>query len=152
MTKVKICGITRLADALAAARAGADFLGLVFYPKSPRYISPDAAASLVAQARAHWGGRGPYWVGVFVNTRPKQIRRIMAQVGLDLAQLHGDEPVAWVAALEGRGYKALRLRGTPEAFAARVAAYAAVGPTKADWPQVLVDAYTPHAYGGSGQV
>ncbi len=152
MVRIKICGITRLDDALAAAEAGAQFLGLVFYPRSPRYIPPETAADLVARTRARWGGRGPYWVGVFVNTRPRDVRRVMAQVGLDLAQLHGDEPVEWVAALQGRAYKALRLRGTPDALAARVAAYAAVGPTKADWPQILLDAYSPEAYGGTGRV
>ena len=65
--KVKICGITTLEDGLMAARAGADLLGLNFFPKSPRYLTPDAARDLAEGLRAELGAGCPALVGLFVN-------------------------------------------------------------------------------------
>ncbi|MCI0351336.1 MAG: hypothetical protein L0Z53_18085, partial [Acidobacteriales bacterium] len=67
MTKVKICGITSLEDALAAANAGADMLGFNFYKRSPRYVEPEAAAALCGALRSELDANCPILVGLFVN-------------------------------------------------------------------------------------
>lgn len=84
---VKICGITVLEDALAAAEAGAAALGFNFYPKSPRYIAPEAAVRIIERLPA-----GILRVGVFVDEPPDTVREVMRVAGLDVAQLHGGEP------------------------------------------------------------
>jgi phosphoribosylanthranilate isomerase len=84
---VKICGITNREDALAAIDGGASALGFNFYPASPRYIAPDAAAEIASALPA-----GVWKVGVFVDESPQAVRRTAAQVGLEIAQLHGSEP------------------------------------------------------------
>ncbi len=94
LTFVKICGITNMGDAKHACRAGADAIGFNFYPKSPRYIVPERAATI---ARAV--GRKVFKVGVFVNCPADEIREITEMVGLDAVQLHGDEPESIVAEL-----------------------------------------------------
>ncbi len=86
---VKICGITRLEDGLAALQAGADMLGFNFYPPSPRFLTAEACARLVQELRA--SGYTFQAVGVFVNQSPGQIEAILDRCGLDLAQLSGDE-------------------------------------------------------------
>lgn len=80
---IKICGLTRAEDAAFCAAAGADWLGFIFHPKSPRFVTPEKAASLET---------GPALrVGVFVDQSPDEVKRIMAQARLDLAQLHGGQ-------------------------------------------------------------
>ncbi|HXM08597.1 MAG TPA: phosphoribosylanthranilate isomerase [Terriglobales bacterium] len=86
MTWIKICGITNLEDALAAADAGANALGFVFYPKSSRYVTLEIARSIVANLPPEIGK-----VGVFVNETVDQVRDIAKQVGLTAVQLHGEE-------------------------------------------------------------
>jgi phosphoribosylanthranilate isomerase len=90
MTQIKICGITRLEDALFAARLGADYLGFIFVPASPRCVT-SAMARRIAEA-VRESGAATKLVGVFRNETPSEINRIVASAGLDLAQLHGDEP------------------------------------------------------------
>jgi phosphoribosylanthranilate isomerase len=148
MTIVKICGITNLEDALAATEAGADLLGFILYPKSPRYVAPALIAEIVAGMRAAFTSP-PRCVGVFVNEPTSQVLATLDQTGLDLAQLHGDESAAEVAALTGRGFKAARPTSL-EAALAVVAAFASSGATAG--PDLLIDAYTSNAYGGAGQL
>jgi phosphoribosylanthranilate isomerase len=151
MTRVKICGITNVDDARCAAEAGADFLGFVFYPPSPRCVTPERAAMIVRAIRRERGAEAPRFVGVFVNAPATGVRAILDGVGLDLAQLHGDEPPAEIRALHPRAFKALRPQTRAEAEAA-VAAYGdAVPPAGAiAAPQFLVDAYHPAQFGGTG--
>ena len=98
MFRIKICGITNLADAVMAAEAGADAIGLNFYPQSKRYVSPDNAQQ-ICQALEEQFGDAVARVGVFVNTPVDQLQTIAEQVGLTAVQLHGDEPPQMVAEL-----------------------------------------------------
>ena len=143
--KVKICGITSIDDAMASVQAGADMLGFNFYPKSPRYIEPAACAGLVDALL----GRCPCktrLVGVFVNAGLIEITTILDQCRLDLAQLCGDEPPELLAVLGERAFKALRPAG-PDALQAALERL----PLRDQPPAVLIDAYHPDAYGGTGQ-
>lgn len=161
MTKVKICGLTNLADAREALAAGADYLGFIFYPPSPRAITPESAAALIRSLREdqqHAGRVQPAdrarLVGVFVNEAPETIAGVMARCGLDFAQLSGDEDPALLNAVDspirGRAYKAVRARDLDEALDA-ASRYAPAPSGDAALPRLLLD--TPHAslYGGTGQ-
>jgi phosphoribosylanthranilate isomerase len=139
--KIKICGIRTLDHALAAATAGADLIGFVFAP-SRRRITPDAAASLAAELRSHQVGRQIQIVGLFVNESPAMISAVAHQVGLDYAQLSGDETPGIVPSLPLPWIKAVRFDGSEQELAWQAAATDAV---------LLVDAHVPGAYGGTGQ-
>jgi len=146
---VKICGITTLDDALFAAQAGADFIGLNFYPKSKRYISPESAATLVADIRAELGDSAPLMVGVFVNAVVSDISQIYHSAGLDGVQLSGDESDAILRELRGHSFKAIR----PPNFALvqeDLAYFAPTFPADERLPSVLLDASVPGEYGGTG--
>ncbi|MEW5791877.1 MAG: phosphoribosylanthranilate isomerase [Pseudomonadota bacterium] len=137
MIRVKICGITRPEDARAAAAAGADAIGLVFHPASPRAVS-------VAQACAILEALPPFVtsVGLFVDTAPETVAGVLARCPLDLLQFHGDEAPAYCGAF-GRPYiKAIRMRGPLDLEALARAYHDARG--------LLLDAYTPAAAGGTG--
>ena len=103
-TLVKVCGITRPEDGLLAAEAGADAVGFVFYSMSPRKVD-------VAQARAIARVLPPFVlrVGVFVDAPPGEMARVADAVGLDLLQLHGDEPLESLENLPRRALKAVRV-------------------------------------------
>ncbi len=163
MTIVKICGITTLEDARAAIEAGADFLGFILYAKSPRYVAPETVRAIVRTLRADAevansrishnnmmskGAHLPGMVGVFVNMPVGDVGDVLENSGLDYAQLHGDEPAAALAALCGRAYKAIRPANVDQALA-EAALY--ISATGRQGPHLLVDAYDPAAYGGTGQ-
>ncbi len=141
--RVKICGLTTLEDTLAAADAGADMLGFNFYPASPRYITPGSCAAIVSRLRDR--GFAVAAVGVFVNEDNELIRAVADDCGLDLLQLHGDEPPEALHALGSRAFKALRPASAAEA-ATLLARYG----DRAAAPAVLLDGYRPGLYGGSG--
>ncbi len=156
MTKIKICGIKNLPAALAAIAAGADLLGFNFYPKSPRYIAPEACAEITSVLRE----KHPEitLVGVFVNSSASEIRAALQIAGLHLAQLHGDETPEMLAELQPHAFKAIRLQSDartdfeagkripdPIRFLVSESAHASV-------PALLVDAAVKGVYGGSGVV
>ena len=149
MTRVKICGITNMDDARCAVRAGADFLGFIFYPKSPRYILPEQVAGIIQTIRDEFGKQIPRFVGVFVNETVERVSTAIKVAGLDLAQLHGDELPEEVIALAPRAFKALRPQTLDEARTALVN-FHPVFIKNDDLPQLLVDAYHPQAFGGTG--
>ncbi len=150
MTKVKICGITNYEDALAAASAGADMLGLNFYKKSPRYVSPEDAAALARRLRAEMGSQIPLLVGLFVNEIVGRVSITMEQVGFSSVQLSGDESVELLKELHGTAFKGIRPRTTAEALD-DLAYFAPGEPKNERLPSILVDAYHPSLYGGSGR-
>lgn len=138
-TRVKVCGITQVGDALAAAAAGVDAIGLVFAEASPRRVSLD-------QARAVRAALPPFVtaVGLFVDAAPAQIREVLGQVPLDLLQFHGGETPEQCRGY-GRPYiKAIHMRPGVD-LAAEVLRYA-------DAAGLLLDAYSPTAAGGTGAV
>ncbi|HET8724144.1 MAG TPA: phosphoribosylanthranilate isomerase [Anaeromyxobacteraceae bacterium] len=92
--RVKICGITRLEDALAAARLGADALGFNFWPRSSRFVAPDDARAIVAALPPFVTA-----VGVFVDQPEEELRAVAARTGIQVFQLHGDEPPSLCARL-----------------------------------------------------
>lgn len=136
--RVKICGFTRIGDALAAAQLGVDAIGLVFYPKSPRAVTVEQARRIVLALP-------PFvtTVGLFVDAGAAEIEAVLRRVPLDLIQFHGAETPADCARF-GRPYiKAIRM--TPEVDLHREAErfYTAQG--------LLLDAYHPGASGGTGR-
>ena len=104
-TRVKICGLTRPRDVEAAVAAGADAIGLVFYPPSPRVVSVELARDLCTLLPPFVTA-----VGLFVDESAEQVRRVLDQVPLDLVQFHGDEPPLLCAAVGRRWIKAVRMR------------------------------------------
>lgn len=164
MVSVKICGLTSIEDARAAAAAGADLLGFMFYAQSPRYVAPDQVRAIVRALRSDaaaarraasshndapsQAARLPRMVGVFVNAPIADVRRILEYCYLDYAQLHGDEPVDDLPALDGRGYKAIRPNNSTRALT-EAALYSAL--VRHYGPHLLVDAYDAAAYGGTGR-
>jgi len=103
--RLKICGITRLEDALLAASLGVHALGFIFYPKSPRYITPQQAQEIIEKL-------SPFvqTVGVFVNEKTRKIKDIAKFCGLNLIQLHGDESPAFCESLGLPCIKAFRIK------------------------------------------
>lgn len=148
--QVKICGTTSLADARLAAEAGADLLGFIFYPPSPRHVAPEEAARIVATLRAERGAAAPQMVGVCVDEPVERVRTLIDEIGLDLVQLHGSEPPAELRLLAPYAFKALRpqTRGDAEAL---VATYSDVVPANPAAPDFLVDSYHPWKMGGTGE-
>lgn len=137
-TRVKICGITRVEDALSAVQAGADAIGLVFYTSSPRYVS-------IAQARDIVAAMPPFVsvVGLFVNASSDEIQSILSQVRLDILQFHGDETPAQCAQINLPYYKAIRVKPDTNLLQYAIDFKAAKA--------LLLDAYSEQAYGGTGQ-
>ena len=142
---IKICGITSVADALLAAEAGADAIGLNFYDKSPRYVTAERAKEICDALPP-----GITKVGVFVNSLPNGIVATVQRVGLDAVQLHGDEgPELLVALGKLPAIKAFRCQGST---LDRVQAFLGHGPDSTRLVAVLLDAHAPGTYGGTGQV
>lgn len=136
-TRVKICGITRPEDAALAVELGADAVGFVFWPRSPRVVGEEVARSIAASLPALVAR-----VGVFVDSDPASVRRIVEQVGLDVVQLHGAERVDDYRALPVRLIKAVTLDADADVERA-----AGLPPHVT----VLVDATDPVKRGGTGR-
>jgi len=134
---VKICGVTRLTDGLAAANAGADAIGFMFYPPSKRNITPDAAAEIATSLPTHL-----LRVGVFVDPTESEVRDTLRRVPLNVLQFHGNEPPHLCLCFpELVVWKAFRIQNRESLQA--LSAY----PEAAAW---LLDAYVPNALGGTG--
>jgi phosphoribosylanthranilate isomerase len=132
---IKVCGITRLSDALHAVEHGATAIGFVFWPRSPRFVAPERAAEIVAELPSN-----VLAVGVFVNEPVDAIRTIAARSGIAVVQLHGDEPPAYAAAI---GWPVMRAVTLDD-----------VGDVVDAWPSdttLLLDASDRERRGGTGQ-
>jgi len=139
--RVKVCGITRLEDARFAAGAGADYLGFIQHPESPRYIEPARAREIIGWLH------GVEAVGVFVNETAEAVNAACAEAGFTLAQLHGHEPPEVVAAVEVPVIKAFRVQhdAASEQLRALMLDYRDV----ADY--VLLDTHHTSLWGGTGE-
>jgi len=143
MTKIKICGIKTLSDALAAIEAGADYLGFNFYPKSARFIEKKTCVEITSVLkREHPQIK---LVGVFVNSPVEEVKNILETCQLNLAQLHGDETPQMLESFNGKAFKAIRL--TSESAETSVYPFAK---QSVDSPALLIDAAVKGVYGGSG--
>jgi len=136
-TRVKICGITRPADGVAAAQAGADAIGLVFYPKSPRYLSAERAI-VIRDALPPF----VQTVALFVNADAAQVSQVLGRVKPSLLQFHGDEPPEFCGQFGVPYVKACRIRPGLDA-----SQYLQPFSRAAAW---LVDSFVPE-YGGVGE-
>ena len=148
MTKVKICGLSEIDHALAAARAGADFLGLVFAP-SRRQVSPEKALQLVEAV--HGLRTCPTVVGVFANAATKEVNRIAGYCQLDRVQLSGDETWSYCQKIERPIIKAIHIpaNGTTERILAEIErGYRLIPGEKLIF---LLDSAIADTYGGTGQ-
>jgi len=135
-TRIKICGITRLEDALQASNLGVDAIGFVFYPKSPRYIAPQKAATIIRQLPPFVSA-----VGLFVNPTQDDIASVLQTVPLGVIQLHGDERADFCAAQRRRVMKAVPVSCSEDLNAM----------SRFRCP-LLLDAKAPAGvYGGTGQ-
>ena len=179
MTYIKICGITNLEDALVAVEAGADLLGFIFYEPSPRYVAPEAVKEIVSSVKCQVSSDGrretgdggqkmrdsglrspvsghalPSFVGVFVNASLDGVTQILDFCQLDAAQLHGEESPEFVNHFQGQAFKALRPQSQEEAEAL-IQQYQSSNPPifqSSNLPTLLLDAYHPTLYGGTGHV
>jgi phosphoribosylanthranilate isomerase len=148
-TRIKICGLTREEDVQAAVAAGADAVGFVFYPKSPRYIAPAAAAKLIAALPPFVSA-----VGLFVNASSEEVAGVVAEAPLSLLQFHGDEtPQQCQAAARSINRQFIRaLRVKPDMSADDLLKYAQDYQTIGGlFAGLLLDTFVD-AYGGTGKV
>jgi phosphoribosylanthranilate isomerase len=140
MTRIKICGITNKADAIAASDLGADMLGFIFYDKSKRYVEPKTARDIINEIP-----QSVQKVGVFVNAPYAEMVKIAEDAPLDIIQLHGDETPDTIAALRREGYKVIKaFRIKDRTDLKKVNDY--------DADYYLFDTYKGEAAGGTGEV
>jgi phosphoribosylanthranilate isomerase len=139
-TRIKICGITSVDDALAAVKAGADAIGLVFYQKSARYVTPEQAADITRAV-------GPFvtTVGLFVDAGADDIYRVLRQVPLHVLQFHGKETAAFCSSFSRPYIKALHMADGVDS-ATQTEPFIVAGALG-----VLLDSYHPAMPGGTGE-
>ena len=138
MTRVKICGITSSDDAKLAYESGADAIGLVFYPKSPRHVTIEQAAEIV-------NGLPPFItsVALFVNETRELIKQVLEKVKIDLIQFHGDESASFCASFHRPYIKAIRMKEGLDLYAVQNEFKSARG--------LLLDTYKQGVPGGTGE-
>ena len=137
-TRVKICGITCIDDALSAASAGADAIGLVFYAPSPRAVAAETARQILQEIPAF-----VTTVGLFVDTDTDEVNRILEQVELDCLQFHGNEPAEYCRQFGKPYIKAVRVQKDTDIDA--------IAASYSDARGLLLDTYIEHIAGGTGQ-
>jgi phosphoribosylanthranilate isomerase len=136
-TAIKICGITRAEDALAAAGFGAHALGFIFYAKTPRHVAPQRAAEIIRALPPFVNA-----VGLFVNPEANEVERVLEQVPLNLLQFHGEETPALCGRFRVPYIKAVRVRAGLDLLQYARLHSAARG--------LLLDAFVESAHGGTG--
>lgn len=138
-TSLKICGVTQMEDAMALIDLGVHALGVNFWPKSKRYISPESAKSFLSQ----FAGK-IVRVGVFVNAAPELPQRLLESDQIDIAQFHGDETPEYCALFADASLPFIKAIGVKnKASLANIAAYRASA--------ILLDTPAPGVYGGTGE-
>lgn len=137
-TRIKICGITSTKDLRLATQAGADAIGLVFYPPSPRHIDLDRAAEIIDQLPAFVTS-----VALFVNPAPSDVEAVLKHLSIDLLQFHGSEDEAFCRQFESRYIKALPMNPDVN-IKELIGCYSSAS-------AILLDAYHPEVPGGTGE-
>ncbi|MBZ0105183.1 MAG: phosphoribosylanthranilate isomerase [Sulfuricella denitrificans] len=138
MTRSKICGITRIEDGMVAAREGADAIGLVFYPPSPRHVTIEPAVAIAAALPPFVST-----VGLFVNPEAADVVTVLAELRLDLLQFHGDETPEFCASFGVPYLKAVRVKPGVDLLQYAIRFRGARG--------LLLDAFVDGQAGGTGQ-
>ena len=138
MIRVKICGITNVTDAMLCCDYGADALGFVFYPDSPRYVTASQSEQIIRQLSAFVST-----VGLFVNANQDYVQQVLQETSLDMLQFHGDETPEYCRQFQRPYIKAIRVRNTEDILCAQEKFASARA--------LLFDAHVEHLYGGSGQ-
>ena len=141
MVLVKVCGITNLDDALAAADAGADALGFNFYERSPRYVTPEVARTIVDRVRVDYPNL--LNVGVFVNESLDAIQKIAEVAGVSALQLHGNETPEYCKAL--KGHHLIKVFSASDKFKPQTV-------LDYDVQAIMLDAVDKEAFGGTGKL
>ncbi len=137
-TRVKVCGITRLEDGLAAAKLGVDAIGFVFYPPSPRYVDANSASRIAASIPPFVSS-----VGLFVNANAVDVVNTLHSVRLDYLQFHGEESPEYCAQFGVPYLKAIRVKPGVDLLQYATSFRAAKA--------LLLDAYVEGSHGGTGQ-
>ena len=151
MTRVKICGLSKLDDALAAAEAGADFLGILFEPRSRRRLDEDDARELVRAFRDRWQGSAPQWVGVFANQPLEEVNRLLAHCDMDLAQLSGQESTDYCSQVSRPVVKVVHVRSDAPQEDVLENVQHALNAYRDGGCMVMLDTYKEGVLGGTGQ-
>jgi len=137
--RIKVCGITRSADAVLVAKCGADMIGMIFYRRSPRFVNQTSARNILRAIPPTVAT-----VGVFVDEEQEKVLRIASKLRLDFVQLHGSESASYVASVRKHGFRVIK------SFAIRRQSdFSAILKSKADL--CLLDHKTDRLHGGTGQ-
>jgi phosphoribosylanthranilate isomerase len=152
MSRVQICGFQRAEDALVAAQAGVDAIGLVFVPTARRRVTVEQAESLLAEFRGQWAEKpSPQWVGLFADQPVDEVNATVARLGLDAAQLCGAEGMGYCSQMTAPLYKVIAIDTTvPQSIVLPKLMVMLQRHTMAGHRPVL-DAQVQGAYGGTGQ-
>ena len=152
MTKIKICGLSKVEDALAAANAGADFLGIIFEPDSRRCLDMDDAKSLVQSFRAQWHREEPRWVGVFANQPLEEVNHLLTYCNLDMAQLSGHESPDYCLQVVRPVVKVIHVRNDTHAQEVMEEVKRSLTMYKESGHMCQLDTFKQGVLGGTGQV
>jgi phosphoribosylanthranilate isomerase len=152
MTKIKICGLSNVEDALAAADAGADFLGIIFEPHSQRCLDADDAKTLVQSFRARWQKEEPRWVGVFANQPLEEVNHLLAYCNMDMAQLSGHESPEYCGQLVRPALKVFHVRNDTPAQEVMKEVKRSLTVYQDSGHMCMLDTFKQGLLGGTGQV
>ena len=152
MTRVKICGLSKIKDALAAARAGADFLGIVFEPHSRRCVDVDEAKRLVQSFRSRWPHQEPRWVGVFANQPLEEVNHLLTHCDLDMAQLSGRESLDYCRQVVRPVIKVFHVGDDSSSAEALAEVKGSLSRYRDDGHMCMLDTFKQGVLGGTGQV
>ena len=151
MTKFKICGLRDPDHALVAAKAGADFIGMVFVPGVRREITQEIAQSIIQTLRSGLGSLCPRLVGLFADQPIDEVNRIVRQCGLDMVQLCGDESVEYWAYIDIPIIKQIKIRDEDSQPDSIKSASQEIEEVRSAGHMVILDKYEQGAMGGTGK-
>ncbi|MDA0987643.1 MAG: phosphoribosylanthranilate isomerase [Chloroflexi bacterium] len=152
MTKVKICGLSKVDDALAAANAGADFLGILFEPRSRRFLDAEYAKDLIQSFRDQWHRESPAWVGVFANQPLEEVNHLLTYCNMDMAQLSGNESTDYCSQVVRPVVKVIHVRNNAPAHDVLEEVERSLKTYRDSGHICMLDTFKEGILGGTGQV